>query len=91
LSILTLEEKIRKMNQYNGFWNVTGPVPANRDAAKKYDHLRKRWVGSMLNVRGVKELKGFELIVLAPGSPKQSHLHLAIKSFVFMITTVNGW
>jgi len=34
LSILTLEEKIRQMNQYIGFWNVTGPVPANGDAAK---------------------------------------------------------
>ncbi len=27
LSLMTLEEKIGQMNQYNGFWNVTGPAP----------------------------------------------------------------
>ena len=26
LSIMTLDEKIGQMNQYNGFWDVTGPV-----------------------------------------------------------------
>ena len=24
---MTLEEKIGQMNQYNGFWDVTGPAP----------------------------------------------------------------
>jgi len=64
LSIMTLEEKIGQMNQYNGFWNVTGPVPANGDAAKKYDHLRKGWVGSMLNVRGVEEVRAVQKIAV---------------------------
>jgi beta-glucosidase len=64
LSIMTLEEKIGQMNQYNGFWNVTGPVPADGDAAKKYDHLRKGWVGSMLNVRGVKEVRAVQKIAV---------------------------
>ena len=27
MSKMTLKEKIGQMNQYNGFWNVTGPVP----------------------------------------------------------------
>ena len=27
LSKMTLEEKIGQMNQYNGFWDVTGPAP----------------------------------------------------------------
>ena len=56
LSIMTLEEKIGQMNQYNGFWDLTGPAPKNGAAAKKYEHLRKGFVGSMLNVRGVENV-----------------------------------
>ncbi|MEZ4802975.1 MAG: beta-glucosidase BglX [Gelidibacter sp.] len=64
LSKMTLEEKIGQMNQYNGFWDVTGPVPNNGDAAKKYEHLQKGWVGSMLNVRGVKEVRAVQKIAV---------------------------
>ncbi len=64
LSKMTLEEKIGQMNQYNGFWDVTGPVPANGDAAHKYEHLKKGWVGSMLNVRGVKDVKAVQKIAV---------------------------
>ncbi len=64
LSKMTLEEKIGQMNQYNGFWDVTGPIPAGGDAAQKYDHLRKGWVGSMLNVRGVKEVRAIQKIAV---------------------------
>ena len=48
LSKMTLEEKIGQMNQYNGFWDLTGPIPKDGDASKKYDNLRKGYVGSML-------------------------------------------
>ncbi len=61
---MTLEEKIGQMNQYNGFWDVTGPKPSDGDAAKKYEHLRKGYVGSMLNVRGVKEVKAVQKIAV---------------------------
>lgn len=64
LSKMTLEEKIGQMNQYNGFWDVTGPKPANGDAAKKYEHLKKGYVGSMLNVRGVKEVRAVQKIAV---------------------------
>ncbi len=64
LSIMTLEEKIGQMNQYNGFWDLTGPKPADGAAAKKYEHLRKGWVGSMLNVRGVKDVRAVQKIVV---------------------------
>ena len=64
LAKMTLEEKIGQMNQYNGFWNVTGPTPTDGDAAKKYEHLRKGYVGSMLNVRGVKEVKAVQKIAV---------------------------
>ena len=64
LAKMTLEEKIGQMNQYNGFWDVTGPVPENGDQAKKYEHLRKGYVGSMLNVRGVKDVRAVQKIAV---------------------------
>ncbi|MEP2935249.1 MAG: beta-glucosidase BglX [Gilvibacter sp.] len=65
MSIMTLEEKIGQMNQYNGFWDVTGPVPDGDEAAKKkYEHLRKGLVGSMLNVRGVEQVRAVQKIAV---------------------------
>ncbi|MGY5353326.1 beta-glucosidase BglX [Wenyingzhuangia sp. IMCC45467] len=64
LSKMTLEEKIGQMNQYNGFWNVTGPTPKKGNAAKKYEDLRKGYVGSMLNVRGVDEVRAVQKIAV---------------------------
>ncbi len=64
LSKMTLEEKIGQMNQYNGFWNVTGPTPIEGNAKEKYDHLSKGWVGSMLNVRGAKEVRAVQEIAV---------------------------
>ncbi len=64
LNLMTLEEKIGQMNQYNGFWDVTGPVPSGGDAAKKYEDLRKGLVGSMINVHGVKNVKAVQKIAV---------------------------
>ncbi|WP_405413848.1 beta-glucosidase BglX [Maribacter sp. Asnod1-A12] len=64
LSIMTLEEKVGQMNQYNGFWNVTGPVPEEGDASNKFEHLKNGWVGSMLNVTGVEEVRKVQKIVV---------------------------
>ncbi len=64
LSIMTLEEKIGQMNQYNGFWDVTGPVPQEGDEALKYEHLKKGWVGSMLSVRGAAEVRKVQKIAV---------------------------
>ena len=64
LSKMTIEEKVGQMNQYNGFWDVTGPVPENGNAKKKYDHLRKGWVGSMLNVRGTENVREVQRIAV---------------------------
>lgn len=61
---MTLEEKVGQMNQYNGFWDVTGPTPKGGDAAIKYEHLRKGWVGAMLSVKGVKEVKAVQRIAV---------------------------
>ncbi|WP_298307115.1 beta-glucosidase BglX [Flavobacterium sp.] len=61
---MTLEEKVGQMNQYNGFWEVTGPSPKGGDAEIKYEHLRKGCVGSMLSVRGVKNVKAVQKIAV---------------------------
>ncbi|WP_282037468.1 beta-glucosidase BglX [Saccharicrinis aurantiacus] len=60
LSKMTLEEKVGQMNQYNGFYDATGPAPSDGDAKNKYEHLRNGWVGSMLNVRGAKEVRAMQ-------------------------------
>lgn len=65
LKLMTLEEKIGQMNQYNGFWDATGPVPkSNEQAALKYEHLKKGLVGSMLNVKGTKQVKALQKIAV---------------------------
>ncbi|MDC1266062.1 beta-glucosidase BglX [Flavobacteriaceae bacterium] len=64
LKQMTLEEKIGQMNQYSGFWDLTGPAPSNGDAAKKYEHLRKGYVGSMLNLRGVENVLKIQKIAV---------------------------
>ncbi|MGV8828498.1 MAG: beta-glucosidase BglX [Breznakibacter sp.] len=64
LAKMTLEEKVGQMNQYNGFYDVTGPAPSEGDAKNKYDHLKKGWVGSMLNVSGVAEVREMQRIAV---------------------------
>ncbi|WP_373071728.1 beta-glucosidase BglX [Zeaxanthinibacter enoshimensis] len=64
LGMMTLAEKVGQMNQYNGFWDVTGPTPDEGDAAKKYEHLRSGLVGSMLNVQGTEEVRKVQKIAV---------------------------
>lgn len=64
LNIMTIDEKIGQMNQYNGFWDVTGPVPEDDDAQLKYEHLKKGLVGSMLNVIGTKNVRELQELVV---------------------------
>ncbi len=64
IKIMTLKEKIGQMNQYNGFWDVTGPVPDNGDAEIKYEHLKNGLVGSMLSVRGTKAVRAVQKIAI---------------------------
>ncbi|MEZ7499717.1 beta-glucosidase BglX [Flavobacterium sp. Arc3] len=64
LKLMTLEEKIGQLNQYNGFWEITGPSPKEGQAAKKYDDLKKGLVGSMLNVKGVKDVRALQKIAV---------------------------
>ncbi len=64
LNLMTLEEKIGQLNQYNGFWEITGPTPKDGQAAKKYADLKKGLVGSMLNVKGVKDVRALQKIAV---------------------------
>ena len=64
LQKMTLEEKVGQMNQYNGFWNVTGPAPKGGDAKLKYEHLKKGLVGSVLNVEGTTNVRKLQEIVV---------------------------
>lgn len=64
LSLMTLEEKVGQMNQYTGFWEVTGPAPEQGNAAKKYEQLRKGLIGSMLNVTGVENVRALQKIAV---------------------------
>ncbi len=64
LSVMTLDEKIGQMNQYNGFWEVTGPAPQEGSNKAKYDNLKNGMVGSMLNVRGVENVRAMQKLVV---------------------------
>jgi beta-glucosidase len=64
LKQMTLEEKVGQMNQYNGFYDVTGPAPSAGDAKNKYEHIKKGLVGSMLNVRGASEVRKMQALAV---------------------------
>ena len=83
LRLMTLEEKVGQLNQYNGFWDVTGPAPVAGQAAQKYEHLKKGWVGSMLNVKGVKDVKALQKIAV-----EQTRLHIPL---LFGFDVVHGY
>lgn len=64
LRLMTLDEKIGQMNQFNGFFNATGPVPAEGNSLERYELLRKGGVGAVLNVQGVKEVRALQKIAV---------------------------
>lgn len=83
LKLMTLEEKVGQLNQYNGFYDITGPTPKEGQAAQKYAHLKKGWVGAMLNVKGVKEVKAFQKIAV-----EQSRLGIPL---IFGFDVIHGY
>jgi beta-glucosidase len=64
LAKMTLREKVGQMNQYNGFWDATGPAPAEGDSKKKYEDLKQGMVGSVLNVIGARQVREFQDIAV---------------------------
>ena len=52
LALMTLEEKVGQLVQYNGSWDLTGPASGVGNKEKE-EMLKKGLVGSMLNVLSV--------------------------------------
>lgn len=82
LARMTLAEKAGQMTQYNGFWNVTGPVPKDGNAKQKYDQLKAGLVGSMLNVRGVDDVRKLQEIAV-----KETRLGIPL---IFGLDVIHG-
>jgi beta-glucosidase len=79
LAKMTLEEKIGQLNQYSGK-DVTGPVN-NKNKTQKSD-IQAGLVGSMLNVKGVKDTKEIQALAL------QSRLKIPL---LFSLDVIHGY
>src|SRR5690606_4581136 len=79
MKLMTLDEKVGQLNQYSGR-EVTGPV-----SEKKTDliqDIKSGRVGSMLNVRGVKDTREIQKIAL------QSRLKIPL---LFSLDVIHGY
>ncbi|MBP6372942.1 MAG: beta-glucosidase BglX [Flavobacterium sp.] len=83
LKLMTLEEKIGQLNQYNGFWDLTGPTPSEGQAALKLEHLKKGWVGAVLNIKGVNDVRKIQQIAV-----EGSRLHIPL---LFGFDVIHGY
>lgn len=61
MAMMTLDEKVGQLNQYNGDWAATGPITNDGD---KQNQIRNGQVGSMLNVMGVEHTKQLQGIAM---------------------------
>jgi beta-glucosidase len=61
LRLMTLEEKIGQLNQYNDNWKATGPVTVDNDKANQ---IRKGQVGSLLNCLGTERTRSWQNIAM---------------------------
>lgn len=63
LSLMTLEEKVGQMVQYNGSWDVTGPATGTSEE-RKLENMKNGLVGSMLNVTSVEHTREAQRIIM---------------------------
>lgn len=61
LQLMTIEEKIGQLNQYNDDWKATGPVTVDNDKANQ---IRKGQVGSLLNCIGTARTRSWQKIAM---------------------------
>jgi len=61
MNLMTLEEKIGQMNQYNDDWTATGPATVDNDKATQ---IRNGQVGSLLNCMGTERTRSWQKIAL---------------------------
>ena len=79
LQQMTLEEKVGQLNQYSGR-ELTGPASARK--ANQLNAIRSGQVGSMLNVRGVKDTRAIQAEAL------KSRLHIPL---LFSLDVIHGY
>lgn len=63
LALMTLEEKVGQLVQYNGSWDLTGPASEVGNKEKE-ERLKKGLVGSMLNVLSVEATREAQKMVM---------------------------
>lgn len=61
MRLMSLEEKIGQLNQYNDDWSATGPVTVDTDKARQ---IRDGQVGSLLNCMGTDRTKSWQKIAM---------------------------
>jgi beta-glucosidase len=61
LKLMTLDEKVGQMNQYNGPWAATGPLTNDNNLLSQ---IKEGKVGSMLNVTGVARTRELQQLAL---------------------------
>lgn len=61
LKLMTLDEKVGQMNQYNGPWAATGPLTNDDNLLSQ---IKEGKVGSMLNVTGVSRTRELQQLAM---------------------------
>lgn len=79
LAQMTLEEKVGQLNQYSGR-EVTGPASDRKNTL--LTSIRAGQVGSMLNVKGVKDTREIQAVAL------ESRLHIPL---LFSLDVIHGY
>ncbi|MBF9221118.1 glycoside hydrolase family 3 N-terminal domain-containing protein [Hymenobacter ruricola] len=79
LAQMTLEEKVGQLNQYSGR-EVTGPASDRKSTL--LNSIRSGQVGSMLNVKGVKDTREIQAVAL------ESRLHIPL---LFSLDVIHGY
>jgi beta-glucosidase len=63
LALMTLEEKVGQLVQYNGSWDLTGPA-SEMNNKQKEENLKAGKVGAMLNVLSVEATRKAQKLVM---------------------------
>ena len=83
LEKMTLEEKIGQMNQYSNSWDLTGPKPDDDRNEARYEDIEKGFVGSMLNVNYVENVRAAQKLAV-----EKSRLGIPL---IFAVDVIHGY
>ena len=61
MGLMTIDEKIGQMNQYNDDWIATGPITLDNTKAEQ---IRKGQLGSLLNCMGTRRIRSWQAIAM---------------------------